>query len=93
MERQIDSTTTTKSFSPKQIWGRLEMKPHNPKNRDKARAKKKGENKGDKKMNRKMRKGNRTLSQKSKNGRKKNFDKKAMKEKESKILKFSHTNC
>jgi hypothetical protein len=75
MERQIDSTTTTKSFSPKQIWGRLEMKPHNPKNRDKARAKKKGENKGDKKMNRKMRKGNRTLSQKAKMGGKKTLTK------------------
>jgi hypothetical protein len=27
-------------------WGRLEMKPHEPKNRDKIRAKKEEENKG-----------------------------------------------
>jgi hypothetical protein len=42
-------------------WGRLEMKPHELKNREKER-KRRGKTKGDKKPNRKRRKINNTLS-------------------------------
>jgi hypothetical protein len=66
------------------------MKPHKPKNRNKTRAKKKGrEKKNDKKLNQKRRKDNKTLSQKMKRGGKK-LDKKAIKEKESKIKVQAH---
>jgi hypothetical protein len=46
-------------------WGRLEMKPHEPK---KTRAKKKEKTKCDKKPNQKRRKDNKMLSQKSEKG-------------------------
>jgi rRNA-processing protein FCF1 len=44
------TTTTTKPFIPKQVWDRLEMKPHKKKNRYKTKAKKKEKTKGDKKI-------------------------------------------
>jgi hypothetical protein len=70
-------------------WDRLEMKPHEPKNRDKTRAKKRGETKSNKKPNRKKRKGKKNTKpqkkQKGANKKKKNFDQKAIKEKETKI--------
>jgi energy-coupling factor transporter transmembrane protein EcfT len=50
------------TFYSQASWGRLEMKPHESKNRDKTRAKKKGETNHDKKTNRKRRKGIKTLS-------------------------------
>jgi hypothetical protein len=37
-------------------WGRLEMKPFEPKNRDRITTKRKGENEGDKKPNQKKKK-------------------------------------
>jgi hypothetical protein len=53
------------------------MKPHEPKIRDKRR----GENEGRQNIKiEKRRKAKKTLSQKNEKGRKKNFDKKAIKE-------------
>jgi hypothetical protein len=47
-------------------WGRLEMKPFEPKNRDRITTKRKGENEGDKKPNqKKRRKDNQTRSKKA----------------------------
>jgi hypothetical protein len=46
--------------------------------------------KGDKKQNRKRRKGNKTLSQKNGRIKRKDFDKKAIKEKEPKIKVLTH---
>jgi hypothetical protein len=43
-------------------WGKLEMKPHELKNRKKKERKRRGKTKGDKKPNRKRRKINNTLS-------------------------------
>jgi hypothetical protein len=37
---------TNQAFYSQTSWGRLEMKPHEPKKKNKTRAKKKGENKG-----------------------------------------------
>jgi hypothetical protein len=48
-------------------WGKLEMKSHEQKKRDKTRAKN-GKTKGYEKSNKKRRKCNKTLSQKSKKG-------------------------
>jgi hypothetical protein len=45
--------TTTKVFYSQVSWGRLEMKPHELKNRYKIRVKKKEKIKGDKKLNKK----------------------------------------
>jgi hypothetical protein len=50
------------------------MKPHELENRDKTRTKKRGETKGHK-PNQKRSKGNKTLSQKSEKGQKKNLTK------------------
>jgi hypothetical protein len=61
------------------------MKPHEPKNMDKTRAEKKGKPRAIKNQIKKRRKGNKTLSQKNEKGRKKNFDKKAIKKKELKV--------
>jgi hypothetical protein len=42
-----NNNNNNQAFYSQASWGRLEMKPHEPKNRDKTRAKKKGrENKG-----------------------------------------------
>jgi hypothetical protein len=41
--------TTTTHFTPEVSWGSLEIKLHEPKNRDKTRAKKKGKNEGSQK--------------------------------------------
>jgi hypothetical protein len=58
--------TNNQAFYSQANWGRLEMKPHEPKKkRYKTKAKKKGKTKGDKKPNQKRRKDNKTLSQKS----------------------------
>jgi hypothetical protein len=68
--------------------GRLEIKPHEPKNRDKTRVKMKG----DKKPNRKRGEANKTLCHKKvkKANKKEKIDKKAIKEKELKIKVLSH---
>jgi hypothetical protein len=43
----IHDNNNNQAFYSQASWGRLEMKPHEPKNRDKTRVKKKGrENKG-----------------------------------------------
>jgi hypothetical protein len=47
------------AFYSQASWGRLEMKPHEPKKRYKTRAKKKGKTKGDKKT--KSKKGENTI--------------------------------
>jgi hypothetical protein len=64
ISKEIHSTTTTKHFYSQASWGRLGMKPHEPKRkRYKTRAKKKGKTKGDKKTkSKKKRKDNKTLS-------------------------------
>jgi hypothetical protein len=41
-----NNNNNNEAFYSQASWGRQEMKPHEPKNRDKIRAKKKGENKG-----------------------------------------------
>jgi hypothetical protein len=40
------TTTTTKPFIPKQVWDRLEMKPHKKKKQVQNKSEKEGENKG-----------------------------------------------
>jgi hypothetical protein len=50
------TTTTIKPFYSQASWGRLEMKPHEPKNWDKTRAKKERENKGRQKTKSKKKK-------------------------------------
>jgi hypothetical protein len=55
----------TKPFIPKQVGGRLEMKPHELKIGTKQERKRREKTKGDKKLNQKRRKDNKTLSQKS----------------------------
>jgi hypothetical protein len=51
------TTTTNQAFYFQASWGRLEIKPHEPKNnRYKTRAKKKEKTKGDKKINQKKEK-------------------------------------
>jgi hypothetical protein len=52
------------------------MKPHKPKNKDKTRAEKGGKRRMIKNQIKKRRKVNKTLSQKSEKGQKKDFDKK-----------------
>jgi hypothetical protein len=69
------ATTTTKPFYSQASWGRLEMKPHEPKKRYKTRAKKNEKQRAIKKPNQKSRKDNKTLSQKSKKGVGKKLDK------------------
>jgi hypothetical protein len=44
-----NTNNNNQAFYFQASWGRLEMKPHEPKNRYKTRAKKKGKTKGDKK--------------------------------------------
>jgi hypothetical protein len=41
-----NNNNNNQEFYSQASWGSLEMKPHEPKNRDKTRAKKKGQNKG-----------------------------------------------
>jgi hypothetical protein len=61
-----NNNNNNQAFYSQVSWGRLEMKPHEPKNRDKTRTKKKGgKTKGDKKPNQKRRKGNKMLSKKT----------------------------
>jgi hypothetical protein len=47
LKKKCYNNNNIQAFYSQANWGRLEMKPHEPKNRDKARVKKKGrENKG-----------------------------------------------
>jgi hypothetical protein len=63
----LHKTTTTNPFIPS--WGRLEMKPHEKKNRCKTRAKNKKKTKDDKKTKLKKKiKDNKTPSKKSEKG-------------------------
>jgi hypothetical protein len=49
------NNNNNQAFYSQASWGRLEMKPHEPKNRYKTRVKNKGKTKGDKKPNKKRR--------------------------------------
>jgi hypothetical protein len=69
----VKYNNNNQAFYSQASWGRLEMKPHEPKNRYKTRAKNKGKTKGDKKPNKKG--DNKTLSQKSEKGAGKKLDK------------------
>jgi hypothetical protein len=46
IEAQLTTINNNQAFYSQANWGRLEMKPHEKKNKDKKRVKKKGENKG-----------------------------------------------
>jgi hypothetical protein len=56
------------AFYSQASWGRLEMKPHEPKKGTKQERKRRGKQRVIKKPNKKRRKYNKTLSQKSKKG-------------------------
>jgi hypothetical protein len=53
------STSTTSLLMPS--WGRLEMKPHEPKNRDKTRSKRRGKSRVIKTKKRKLKKGEKAI--------------------------------
>jgi hypothetical protein len=63
------------AFYSQASWGRLEMKPQEPKNRYKMRVKRRGKQRAIKNLIKKRRKDNQTLSQKSKKGVGKKLDK------------------
>jgi hypothetical protein len=51
MENNLcNNNNNNQAFYSQASWGRLEMKPHEPKKRYKTRAKKKGKTKSDKKI-------------------------------------------
>jgi hypothetical protein len=75
LKLRSSTTTTIKPFIPKQVRVGKRGNHMSQKKTGTTRAKKKGENKGRKKPNRKRRRGNKTLSQKSEKGQKKNLTK------------------
>jgi hypothetical protein len=69
--RIMSNNNNNQAFYSQASWGRLEMKPHEPKIGTKQERKRRGKTKGNKKPNQKRRKGNKTLSQESRKGREK----------------------
>jgi hypothetical protein len=64
------NNNNNQAFYSQASWGRIEMKPHEPKKTGTEQEhKRRGETMGNKKSNRKRRKDNKTLSQKSEKGR------------------------
>jgi hypothetical protein len=69
------TTTTIKPFIPKQVRVGKRGNHMSQKKKGQQERKRRGKTKGEKKPNRKRRRGNKTLSQKSEKGQKKNLTK------------------
>jgi hypothetical protein len=86
-----NNNSNNQAFYSQASWGRLEIKPHEPKKQRQNKSEKEGgKQRAIKKQIEKGKKGNETLSQKKRKGEGKNLTKKVIKRKEPKIKVLTH---